>query len=440
MSTIADRPSGLGTSSSTAPASATGTGSPRGLPVAASSVTSARAGDQDDRPAAVEERRRPTGHRRCDHSRSPVSSSIEPRDAVVADDEHARPCRIDVHPDHGMPGRDDGADARPHRARAAKRVLRPGRRLDPRRLERELDPELGVAVRARRARSRRAGRSAPSAPGRAPRCAGRTRRPRAPSLPRGRRARRKRETRAAGGADAPRPSRARPRAPRRDGSSSRAPHRRGRRGRSPSARLVRPQDPVLGKDADDTAHVVLRAVRELREVGRLVGDLRPRGSDEVIEEQRRDVPLLGRQRLDRPLEVVGDDLAGAAEPGERRGPERRRALERSTSHSRCITSCRYGASIPGARPFASGVPRPPGPSSMRPAPTPSSTSSTSSSSIAHGVPLELAPALERLHDRRAPGRAVEAIETQDVRRTGSGSRPSAGRATRACPPAARAAR
>ena len=93
------------------------------------------------------------------------------------------------------------------------------------------------------------------------------------------------------------------------------------------------------------------AVRELREVGRLVRDLRPRRGDEVVEEPRRDLALLGGQRLDRPLEVVGDDLPGAAELVERRGAERRTSRStRSTSHSRCMTSWRYGASIPGARP------------------------------------------------------------------------------------------
>ena len=63
---------------------------------------------------------------------------------------------------------------------------------------------------------------------------------------------------------------------------------------------------------------------------------------------------------------------------------------------------------------ASRAPRPPGPSSMRPAPTPSSTAATSSSSIVDGIPLELAPALERLDDRRATGRAIEVIEAEDV--------------------------
>ena len=249
---------------------------------------------------------------------------VEPRNAVVADGEHSRPCRIDVHPDHGMPGRDDGAYARPIE-REPQRVLRPGGRLDPRGLERELDPELGVAVEhGERARDELA----------APRRASLVAR----LAPLGEREDRKRRHCREGDERAESEKREPPVAATRVGARARdgalgvvtalPPEHRTREDvveDLPASRLVRPEDPVVGKDADDTTHVVIRAVRELCEVGRLVGDLHARGGDEVLEERCRDVLLPGRQRLDRPLEVVRHDLCCASEPGERRGPERRRA-------------------------------------------------------------------------------------------------------------------
>ena len=178
--------------------------------------------------------------------------------------------------------------------------------------------------RARRARSRPADLPSRHAPGRAPRCAARTRTPRARPQPRGRRARRRRASRGGDAAGAPPPARAEPHAQPRDASSIRAPppastswkisHRP-----ASSVRRIR----WSARTSSDAAHLVLARACELREVGRLVRDLRPRRRDEVVEEQRRDVPLLRRQGLDRALEVVGHHLAGAAEPVERRGPERR---------------------------------------------------------------------------------------------------------------------
>ena len=98
------------------------------------------------------------------------------------------------------------------------------------------------------------------------------------------------------------------------------------------------------------------------------------------------VAAAGRERLDRPLEVIGHDLSRAAEPLERRGPQRRRTRRALDVPDRCMTSWRYGASMPRAPPFASTRPEPPGPSSIRPAPTPSSTRSTSTSSVVHCSP------------------------------------------------------
>ena len=155
--------------------------------------------------------------------------------------------------------------------------------------------------------------------------------------------------------------------------------------------------------------------RELREVGRLVGDLRPGRRDEVVEEPRSDVALRGRQRLDRALEVIGDDLARTTELVERRGAQRRRAaraldVPEPLHHELQVRAPRS----PRARPFPLVGSRPARPSSIRPVPTPSSTSPTSASSIVTVVAFELAPALERLDDRRATGGAVEVVEAEDV--------------------------
>ena len=126
----------------------------------------------------------------------------------------------------------------------------------------------------------------------------------------------------------------------------------------PAPRLVPPQDAVVGQDADDAPHLVLGAVREQREIGHLVGDLHPRRSHKMVEKLRRDPALLGGQRLDRTLEVIGDDLTGATKLGKRRSTQRQgSAPTSSTSHSLCMTSWRYGASIPGARPFVPCTPR-----------------------------------------------------------------------------------
>ena len=399
----------------------------------------ARAGDEDNRPAALEERGRPTRDRTMRPQQLAGVEPVEPRNAVVADGEHSRPCRIDVHPDHGMPGRDDGAHARPIE-REPQRVLRPGGRLDPRGLERELDPELGVAVEhGERARDELPG-------------------PRRASLvarlaPLGEREDRERRHCREGDERAESEKREPPVAATRVGARARdgalgvvtalPPEHRTREDvveDLPASRLVRPEDPVVGKDAHDTTHVVIRAVRELCEVRRLVGDLHARGGDKVLEEQCRDVPLPGRQRLDRPLEVVGHDLCCAAEPGERRGPERRRATRRARRPTaaasraagtapRCRARGRSRPACRGRRGRTRCAPRRRRRARRRPARPRSSRHpprARSSARVASRSPR----ALRRGRAGRAGGRS----------RTGSGSRPSAGRATRACPPAARAGR
>ena len=182
----------------------------------------------------------------------------------------------------------------------------------------------------------------------------------------------------------------------------------------PASRLVRPQDAVVGEDAHDASHVVLRAMGELRKVGRLVGDLRARGRDEWSKSDAAMSRCSGRERLDRPLEVVGDDLPRAAEPGERRGAKRRRAARALDVPQALHHELEVRRLDPGRAAVPARVPRPPGPSSMRPAPTPSSTSPTSSSSIDH-IPFELAPKRSSgSDDRRPPRGAIEPVQPQDV--------------------------
>ena len=135
----------------------------------------------------------------------------------------------------------------------------------------------------------------------------------------------------------------------------------------------------------------------------------PDGVTRCVEEPCRDVPLRRRQRLDRPFEMVGDDLRGAAEPVSVAARRLDEPCERSTSHSRCITSWRYGASIRDGRPFSPPTAETAGPSSIRPRPRRRARRDQLVLDRDR-FPLERVPSLERLDDRRAPGSAIEAIE------------------------------
>ena len=149
---------------------------------------------------------------------------------------------------------------------------------------------------------------------------------------------------------------------------------------------------------------------ELGQVRRLVRDLHPGRRDEVVEEARRDLALLGRQRVDRSLQVIGDDLAGAAERIERLGPQRRRS--------------RAALDVPEALHHELEVRRldPDG------LPVRLDRAETARSELdpagAHAVQdaldehvlgvdvlsLELSPALERAEDRQASGGSIEPVE------------------------------
>ena len=167
-------------------------------------------------------------------------------------------------------------------------------------------------------------------------------------------------------------------------------------------------------DAENLPDLVLGRGGELGQVGRLVRDLRARRRDEMVEEPSRDVSLLWRQRLDRPLEVVGDDLARTTEPRERRGAEGRGALRaldvpqplHDELQVRRLDSRWAAVPTLGARAAQAQL----DPS------CPDAVEDVSDELVLdrHGVTLELGPALERLHDRRATRRTVEVIQAQHV--------------------------
>ena len=87
---------------------------------------------------------------------------------------------------------------------------------------------------------------------------------------------------------------------------------------------------------------------------------------------------------------------------------------RSSSQIRCMTSCRYGASIRASSPPPSTAPSPPRAVSIRPVPTSSSTRSTRTSWTATDSPVSSA---KRSTGRvtRARGLSIEAVEPQRVR-------------------------
>ena len=86
----------------------------------------------------------------------------------------------------------------------------------------------------------------------------------------------------------------------------------------------RTHDALAAEDVQHRHDVGLANGRVLGEVTRPVGDLRPRGRDEVVEHRRRDVLLGRRQPRQRPLEMNPHDRLGASELLERRQAENRR--------------------------------------------------------------------------------------------------------------------
>ena len=154
-------------------------------------------------------------------------------------------------------------------------------------------------------------------------------------------------------------------------------------------------------------------MREQREIGRLVGDLYPRRSHRWSKSRAaiRAAGVSASIVRSRRSATTWSAPPSSASVAARSVKESR---DRSTSHSLCMTSWRYGASIPGARPFVPCAPRPPGPSSTRPVPHPVEHGCDELVLDRNGLALELFPAVEWLYDRGTAGVAVEAIEAEDV--------------------------
>ena len=121
----------------------------------------------------------------------------------------------------------------------------------------------------------------------------------------------------------------------------------------PASRLVRPQDAVAGKDADDSAHLVIRASANCARSDVSWAIFVPDGVTRCSKSRAAMSRCAGVERLDRALEVVGHDL--------RRRRRARRASRRGASSSQprarrpTAAASRAGGTAPrcpGARPFA----------------------------------------------------------------------------------------
>ena len=183
----------------------------------------------------------------------------------------------------------------------------------------------------------------------------------------------------------------------------------------PPAALVGTQDAVARERGRDPGDLAGRGNGELREVGRLVRDLRSGWRDEMVEQPRGDLPLRRAERRDRPLEVIGNHLCGAAELLECRRTQRRgarrtfdlphplhdelevRRLDAASAVVALGDSEAAGAELdlPGAH----------------------AVQHTLDEHVLGDdlLALHLAPALQRADDRRPGGRSVEPVEAKDVR-------------------------
>ena len=230
--------------------------------------------DQQHRPAIVRERRR----RSVDATRPPSTARrdvIEAGHAVVADGDDSRPGRIHIHRDDRPAGVDHPSKAG-NVERPPQRVLGAGRRIEPRPLECEGDTELRICLeRGERACDQLTALRDTRLVARLAALRERERRERRRSREADERAEREQT-------EAPMPSpRLLSRQPNRTlrlVTRLPAEHRRGEDVVEdlPASSLVRAQDAVVGEHVEDAAHVVLTGACELREVGRLVRDLRAR--------------------------------------------------------------------------------------------------------------------------------------------------------------------
>ena len=174
----------------------------------------------------------------------------------------------------------------------------------------------------------------------------------------------------------------------------------------------RAEDARTREAVDHLADLLLRRSGVLRQVVEAVGDLRPGGSDEVVEDARRLVPLVVGQRPERALEVLGDDPLRSAESRERREPEGARAgrplLLPEALHDE-LEIRRLDPSLACGR---------------DPAAAHALVDPTGLDLVEHGLDelgvdshrlaAELAVALDRTDDRLAPSLPIEMVEPQVV--------------------------
>ena len=164
------------------------------------------------------------------------------------------------------------------------------------------------------------------------------------------------------------------------------------------------QDPLVPERLEHRPELVLVDGRVVGEIGRAVRDLRPRRRDEVVEDARRDVLLLGPEPGERAVEMLANDRLGPAELDQRLQPERVGAglLARRPTGA----PARAGGTAPRCarrRTSPSAWARPPSTSSSRPVATSSSTASTSSGSASTCSPVTCSKA------RSGPSTAARAL-------------------------------
>ncbi len=411
--TIAERPSGLGTSCSTSPGTASWTGLPEALPVTASSRSSdLRATTRTVRPSGANAAAAPST--RCDHRSAPVRRSINRATWPASTTRAFAPERSRSSPISGCP---TSMIARSRESfsgwRSASSAPGLGSKLG--RLEGERDAELGIRVGDRQ----RARDELPAL--RDPRLLARV----AP-LREGEDGQRGRERETDQGTEREQPQPAMTAPSLGAGALDRslgvvaafpAEHGAGQDVVEdlPPPALVGAQDAVTRERGRHRVDLAGRGTGELGEVGCLVRDLGARRRDEVVEQPGRDRPLRRAERLDRPLEVIGHDLSRAAELLERRGPQRRRprrtldlphALHDELEVRRLDA---VGAAVSLGDSEAAGA-------ELDPAGTDAVQHALDERVLGdHLLALELAPALQRADDRRPAGRSVEPVEAQDVR-------------------------
>ena len=134
----------------------------------------------------------------------------------------------------------------------------------------------------------------------------------------------------------------------------------------------------------------------------------------MVEDARRNLPLVGRQRLDRPLEVIRDDLPRAAERVERLRAQRRRPGSPLDVPEPLHDELEIRRLDPARRPVLLDDAEP-----ARPELDPARADAVEDPLDEHVLgdhvfTLQRTPALQGSDDRRSPGGAVEPVEAEHV--------------------------